>query len=232
MKYLFLDTESSNCYGNLYKLCEYGYVTTDESFSFIPGGRRDVVVNPGKNGKFNLVGRKDGRNLTLAHEYSEYAKAPLFEDFYVNLRFLLERKDMMIFLWASINDIQALMDNCFRYRLPKIHFVSYDVQMLFKAVIPEVQGIPSLEKAAAYLEIDLTGITPHRPDDDALMTMLILKALCQRSGKTPSELVKECPRCEMDSISAYAALVKRRQKKMQRRHQAAQRNRRKTNSSD
>ena len=216
MNYLFFDTESANCYGNIYKMCEWGSLMTDESFNLLPGSKKDILMNPGKDGKFNLTGRKGGRDLKLAHSEKEYKAAPLFESQYDNFKFLLAQKDMTIFLWASENDIRALLDQCYRYRLPKISFISYDVQMLFKAAFPKVKGTPSLEKAMGLLGLSAEGITAHRPDDDALMTSMILKALCVKTGKTVKQLIEECPKCRMDSVSAYLDMQKRHKEKMER----------------
>ena len=217
MKYLFFDTESANCYGNLYKMCEWGSLLTDEEYNVLPNSKKDIVMNPGQDGKFNLVGRKVGRDLVLAHTYEEYKAAPLFESQYDNIKFLLGQKEMKIFLWAAENDIQALLDQCFRYRLPKISFVSYDVQMLFKTAFPEFKGMPALETAMGLLDLSVEGITAHRPDDDALMTSMILKALCEKTGKSVEQLINECPACRLESISAYAGMQKRHKAKMERR---------------
>ena len=46
MRYLFFDTESSNCFGNIYKMCEWGSLITDEAFNVLPGTKRDVLMNP------------------------------------------------------------------------------------------------------------------------------------------------------------------------------------------
>ena len=216
MKYLFFDTESSNCFGNIYKMCEWGSLLTDEAFNVLPTTKKDVLMNPGRDGKFNLTDRKGSRDIVLAHTEEEYKAAPLFKNRYYNIEFLLAQKDMMIFLWASENDIQALLDQCFRYRLPKISFVSYDVQMLFKVAFPETKGVPSLEKAMELLGLTMDGITPHRPDDDALMTAMILKALCIKTGKTVEQLITECPKCRMESISTYMDLQKRHKEKVER----------------
>ena len=35
MKYLFFDIECSNCFNNIGKMCEFGYVVTDENFKII-----------------------------------------------------------------------------------------------------------------------------------------------------------------------------------------------------
>lgn len=209
MRYLFFDTESSNCFGNVYKMCEWGCLFTDTNFKVDSTSKKDVLFNPGSDGKFNLTGRKDGRDLILAHPYEEYRSSMLFKDYYGNIEFLLGLKDQMIFLWASENDIQALLDQCVRYHLPKISFVSYDVQILFKRVMPEIKGTPSLERAMDILELDRSSIVPHRPDEDALMTSMVLKALCEKTGMTPEQLVKEYPECEIESIATYKELHQR-----------------------
>ncbi len=35
MRYLFFDTESSNCFGGIYKVCEWGSLITDEALTKI-----------------------------------------------------------------------------------------------------------------------------------------------------------------------------------------------------
>ena len=224
MNYLFFDTESSNCFNNLFKMCEWGSLLTDASFNVLPGSKKDILMNPGKDGKFNLAGRKDGRDLVLAHPSEAYKSSPLFEDYYDNIEYLLKQKDILIFLWASENDIKALLDQCHRYRLPKIPFVSYDVQVLFKKAFPKVKGTPSLEKAMSQLGLSLEGIVPHRPDDDALMTALILKGLCEKTGKTVKELIEKCPSCMKESILVYKNMEKRHKAKLERRRIEAGRN--------
>jgi len=209
MKYAFFDTESSNCYGNCYKMCEWGTFVTDSAFNPIPGTNKDILINPGRDGKFNLTGRKDGRDLVLAHEEREYRFANTFDHHYDNIKFFLEQKDTMFFLWAAENDIQVIIDQCIRYRLPKISFVTHDVQMLFKKEFPEVKDTPSLEKAMEILGLSMDGIVQHRPDEDSRMTMMVLKALCEKTGKSAEELIAECPKCRMESLSAYDDLQRR-----------------------
>ena len=46
MKYLFFDIECSNCHGGIGKMCEFGYVLTDENFNII--SQDDIPMSPGK----------------------------------------------------------------------------------------------------------------------------------------------------------------------------------------
>lgn len=52
----------------------------------------------------------------------------------------------------------------------------------------------SLEKMLALFEVDVEGLTQHRSDDDAHITMLVTEALCRKTGKPLSVLVKESKR--------------------------------------
>lgn len=220
MRYIFLDTESANCFDDVYKLCEIGYVITDEKLNLLPG-TTDALINPGKGRdcRFYLKGRKNGRDLILAHPYEKYFASPTFDCFYDNLKFLLNQKDIKVFFWAGENDIQAIEDNCARYHLPLISFLSYDVQILFRKVVKPKQ-IPNLQKALEDLGVDLSGITAHRPDEDARMTMMLLKVLCEKEGKDVETLLKEHPECQRDSVPAYEEMKKRHEEKMERKRLA------------
>lgn len=206
---LFVDTESSNCFNDVYKMCEYGHYMTDVRFNEIRNGRKDILMNPGRDGKFNLVGRKGHRDLILAHTHGEYMRSPRFDEFHNDISFYLRQQSALVFMWASENDIQALLDQCFRYRMTCPSFVSYDVQKIFMKEFPDFKGIPSLEKAAAFLGLSIEGITQHRPDEDAYITMMILKAIVERTGKVVMELIHDCPACQCESIREYKSMKRR-----------------------
>ena len=44
MKYLFFDIECANCFDGKGKICEFGYVQTDENFSIIE--KESFKINP------------------------------------------------------------------------------------------------------------------------------------------------------------------------------------------
>ena len=54
MRYLFFDIECAD--GN-FKICEFGYVITDESFNILT--KKNILINP--QCRFNLTGRKGKR---------------------------------------------------------------------------------------------------------------------------------------------------------------------------
>lgn len=63
MKYLFFDVECSNCFNGEGKLCEFGYVITDENFCVL---RKDVLpMSPGQGGenRFDKGINKESQDL-------------------------------------------------------------------------------------------------------------------------------------------------------------------------
>ena len=120
MKYLFFDTECSNCYGGVHKICEYGQIVTDEEFNILEGSEKDIVMNPGPDGKFNLKGRDGRPDLVLSHDYGEYYRGFEFERYYDYIELMLTKKDTMVFLWAASNDVNIIIDSCRRYDLKEI----------------------------------------------------------------------------------------------------------------
>ena len=206
MRYLFFDTESSNCYRGVHKMCEYGQALTDEGFRLLEEEQKDILLNPNPNGKFNLRS-KEGDGITLAHEEKEYFASPKFPSIYDYLDEALTDPDTAVFLWSGENDVRTIVDSCHRYGLPGIAFVCYDVQVLYHHYLQRKgENVVSLSKAMEALGIDMTGIIPHRPDHDAIMTMLVLKGLCKRCDKSVRELIASCPEAGYSSLSKYREL--------------------------
>ena len=67
MKYLFFDIECSNCFGGKNKICEIGYVLTDENFNLIL--KEDIPISPGdknnKENRFDTTIYKRGSGIVL-----------------------------------------------------------------------------------------------------------------------------------------------------------------------
>ena len=209
---LFVDTESANCFQGLYKMCEYGQVVADTSLNEIEGGRKDLVMNPGADGKFSLIGRKNRPDVELAHSEKEYRHAPRYPQFHDDIAFFLTRKQSMVFLWAAENDIQVILDQCKRYELSPISFIAYDVQAIFLKEFKDFKGLPSLASACRYLDIDIEGIVQHRPDEDAYLTLLVLKGIMEKTGKSVMELIHDCPECQWESVRGFATRLTERER--------------------
>ena len=76
-------------------------------------------------------------------------------------------------------------------RLVNIDFTFADTQKLY-AEISESGETPSLENTATLLGLELSERL-HKSDDDALLTMRVLRALCKKSECTPEKLLQKYP---------------------------------------
>ena len=184
MNYLFFDIEGANSYGGVSKICSFGYVLTNEDFEILE--RRDILVNP--RSKFNL-----GPNIKLAYEKEEFKAAGDFTEHYEEIKAILLAPDIKIFGFAVDNDAKYVRDECKRYHLDGMDFDYFDVQRMARDKF-ELDNQPGLPKACELLEIEFDQEI-HKSDDDALMTMEVLKALSKRFDKNVDELIEESPAC-------------------------------------
>lgn len=127
MKYLFFDIECSNCFNGVGKMCEYGYVLTDDNLHTLKAD--DIPMSPGRrrDSKFNLKGRKNEKDLELAYEDEFYFEQPEFNHFYKQIKSLMEDPDTICFAYSMNNDIAHLYHACKRYGLEPIKYTCYDV---------------------------------------------------------------------------------------------------------
>lgn len=209
MRYLFFDIECAD--GN-FKICEFGYVITDENFNIL--AKKNILINP--QCRFNLTGREGQEDLILSYPYEEYYKYPTFEDMYDNIRFLMTRDDLTIFGHAVKNDIGFLDKSCLYRKVDRFDYVAYDTQKILRA-FSKVNKIPSsLDKAFLELvpEEERQGLIDHRACDDAQETMLVLKWMTKELGFTVKDIIDACPECRVHAFE-YLAWKKENERKKQ-----------------
>ena len=201
MKYLFFDVECSNCFDGLGKICEYGYVLMDENFNTIK--KDDIPMSPGRGerNRFHLKGRKDEKDLELAYEYDYYYEQPEFSYFYERIKNLMNDEETICFAYSMENDIHHLDGTCRRYKKEPLNYICYDVQ---KMVSKHLNLKNPIALRSACLEIVGSEVTislqEHLSRDDAEMTRLIFKKICEINGKSPSEMLKEFDFAKTNSI--------------------------------
>lgn len=213
MRYLFFDTECSNEFEGIHKMCEWGEISCDEFFHVLPNSKKDILMSPGRNynDRFALPHWKGSKPL-LSHRYSEYKASPEFPIFYKQIKDNLEEKDTLVFLWASDNDVTTLLDSEDRYKKNHAHYVSYDVQRLFMRYYKDKSEKHSLEDAYEYFyKDDKESMRAHNPADDAHMTLLVLKAIIKDLDKDLPAILEENPSAKIDSIE-YVEKVQERAK--------------------
>lgn len=183
MKYLFFDVECANPKFN--SVCTFGYVLTDENFGEL--AREDIRMNPETSFDRYVI-----KNI-LHYSEEELGACMPFPCFYDDLHALLCGKDTVVLGFSISNDIRFLNGTCIRYRLPCLDFRFYDVQKIFDAYNDGDKTVSSIETAGEKLHLEKPQFV-HRSDEDARITMEILKAVCRDKGMTLSEILADSPK--------------------------------------
>lgn len=178
MRFLSFDIESCDGRINTGGMCSFGYCIADENFVITE--KDDILINP-KPGRFEA--RVKGK---LRYSEEEFRKSPRFPSVYKKIKKLFS-DDVCVIGYSILNDVLYLDDACRAYRLPYIDYKFTDVQCIYDIFRDSANSI-GLEKAAQDCGIDLLA---HRSDEDAKATLLILKHVCEKTGKGFDELIRD-----------------------------------------
>lgn len=205
MKYLFFDIECSNCFGGNNKICEFGYVLTDENFNVIK--KEDIPMSPGnprnRENRFDLSIKKRDPKFEWAYEIEYYFSCPEFPHYYEEIKKLIEDEDTVVFGFSVDNDIRYLGSAYKRYKLEPYKYVAYDVQIMMRLYSERKERIRGLEntfKQLCSIE-EFISLQPHLSRDDAYMTMRVLQEMCRNLDVTLNELIELCPECRYDATA-------------------------------
>lgn len=190
MKYLFFDIECSNCFNNIGKMCEFGYVVTDENFKIIT--KNCYAMSPGKGGenKFKLRNRKNQVDIELAYEYEYYYEQPEFDVFYDKIKKLIEDKDTICFAWSIENDMKYLFNACERYNKNPYTYSCYELQEIACKYLEDNKKTHLIDTCKKIVGNDSTiQLQAHLSRDDAIMTMKILEKICVTKNIDSKDLV-------------------------------------------
>lgn len=181
MNILSFDIES--CTGSPYdgSMCSFGYYLTDENFKKIK--QKDILINPLPK-KFKLNTSNGKRIINLAYTEETFRKAPRFKVVYDNIKQLF-CADNIVVGFALDNDLRFINNICKIYKLDTIYFKYLDVHFIYELFNPT-----NKKNSLSTLVGDL-GISyvEHRSDEDARVTMLLLKSICKKMGLSLLELV-------------------------------------------
>lgn len=185
MKYLFFDLEYATSKGGNIKICEFGYVVTDENFRILDCD--NLIINP------NIMREEwDWRvvKTILTRRISEYEANPEFDYYYDDILKLINEADYVF--GHSLNcDARALNCDCQRYGLPSIDFKFYDIKEFYKQYNSS-KNDTSVVNILNDLEIEGEE-GEHDAEVDAVNTMYEFKAMLQRLEMTAQELIDICP---------------------------------------
>ena len=217
MKYLFFDVECSNCFNRIGKICEFGYVLTDENFNILK--QDDIPMSPGRgrDNRFFLTGRKHEKDLILAYDYDFYYSQPEFPHFYERIKKLMCDQDTICFAYSMENDILHMFNTCKRYKLEPLNYRCFDVQ-LFAHKYLEAKDRISLKKACNEIVGPHASATfnEHLSRDDAKTAMKIFEAICELEQISSANYLKQNPNSGANSnelIDNYFAKKKEKEQK-------------------
>jgi len=184
MKYLFYDLENATQRGGKAKICEFGYVLTDEAFNVIE--RSNMIINPNIRGDewdFMVVKK------ILTRPKKVYEKSPKFPEYIDQIKSLFEKADL-VFGHTLAGDAKSLNDELLRYELPSIDYSFYDVKDIYK-LISGADEVMSVSRMLVALDIAGEDNT-HDAEADAYNTMLELKEIVKKYNLSMEELLVKC----------------------------------------
>ncbi len=209
MKYLFLDLEFANSFNGSIKICEFGYLITNENFKVIE--KDNIIINP--NISIKAWDHKVVSTI-LTRKISEYLNRAPFPTYYQRIKRIFSKVDF-IFGHTTAQDVLAINDECIRYKLPSLDFVFYDIKTFYKNYAKETND----KSVVKILEaLNITGINKeHDVLADAYNTMLILKTLLNIQNINLEEIIKLNPTAKDSTknynIASYEKVIKRQERK-------------------
>ena len=180
--FLFFDIECANMFDGVGKICSFGYVLTDEDFNIMDSD--DVVMNPETEFDWYLFSPKNKCPLAYSKDY--FRSKPNFEAYYKPIKNLLEFPGRKVIGFGSKDDVGFIVSACERYGLAGINFSSWDISTI---ISQKKQMHKSLVNWCEEYKIDVSGLTAHKSCDDAMMTMLVAKAFCQKQDISLEQLL-------------------------------------------
>lgn len=176
MRILSYDIESTTGSHNDASMCTFGYCIADEKFNILE--QKDIVMRP-------YTKRYEPR-IKLHYDKAFIKQQPPFPFFYDEIKNLFSSCDLIIGFSVS-NDVDFLNNACDIYKLEKIVYDFVDVQLLHKTVYKK-QNMCGLEGIAGDFNIEYLA---HRSDEDARVTLLVLKKMIDEFNLSVEELLKK-----------------------------------------
>lgn len=167
-----MDIESCNGQAHRASMCSFGYALAGEDLSVCE--QKDILINPLPK-KFMLGRPGESSRIELAYPEETFRHAPRFPGRYREIRSKID--GAMVVGFSFGNDLKYLNNACDVFRLPRIPFFFVDVQTIYMIA----KNTPQRGLGALAAEYGIEFI-PHRSDEDARVTMELLKKLAAEYG--------------------------------------------------
>lgn len=182
--FVFFDCECANTFDGVGKICSLGYVIADDELNIIES--EDVVMNPECEFDWYLFSGKGGCQLAYSKDY--FRLKPNFDAYFKDIKKLFTTGNRFIGGFAVSNDVGFVNSACERYNRDYIQFRAFDVEKYLEQTYGKKQ---KLVQWAEELGVNVAKYQSHKSVDDAIMTMLCLKAECIKTGKSVEQILTE-----------------------------------------
>lgn len=180
MKYLFFDAECANCFKGTGKIYSLGYVLCDEHLRILSSA--DMVLNP--RAPFDWYVKKN----MLSYDMDYILSRPDFKDSFQEIRALFD--DAIAVGFDTERDVAYLNHEFLRYGTQSFDIDYVDV----KAFIKELTGEDARKLSVEYANWCLhPSDKDHNSNSDALHTLEITRAICEKTSMSLSDLIAAYP---------------------------------------
>jgi len=181
-QYLFFDLEFAST-TNSHKICEFGYVITDNNFRIIE--KNNLIINP----HFDIRKWDENALQILTRKQKDYENGKKFSKYYSRIKNLFKNKKY-IFGHTTYIDAIALNQECKRYNLDSINYKFYDIRDLICLFLNLDKDI-SLKNMVKRLNINET-YKFHDAENDSYYTMKVLEKMISNKNLSLKEVLKDC----------------------------------------
>jgi len=182
--FVFFDCECANTFDGIGKICSLGYVICDDDLNVLES--EDVVMNPECEFDWYLFSGKGGCQLAYSKDY--FRVKPNFESYYKDIKKLFTTGNRYIAGYAVSNDVHFVNCACERYNTDYIQFRAFDIEKYLEKKYGKKQ---KLVQWAEEFGVNVAKYQSHKSVDDAMMTMLCLKAECMKTGQSVEAILTE-----------------------------------------
>lgn len=182
MEYVFFDTEFIPHKDIGAKLCSFGYVVCNEGFDILE--KDDIIINPGID--IENVGTLITDGFKYAYPYAVFSGGESFSEVYQRIKSLLTREDAVVIGHSAVCDVCCLMKDIEFYGLSPFDFLYLDIQKMHSYFANSKKL--SLSKLCGIYGVLM--LCEHKSDDDAEMTAMVCKRICERYMTSPKKMTK------------------------------------------
>lgn len=182
--FVFFDCECANVFDGVGKICSLGYVITDDELNVIES--EDVVMNPECEFDWYLFGAKSECKLAYSKDY--FRIKPNWAAYYKDIKKMFTAGNRYILGFAVSGDVGFVNSACERYNEDYINLRAFDLEPLLEQIYGERK---KLVQWAEFFGVNVAKFQTHKSVDDAMMTMLCMKKLCEQQNKSVEQILKE-----------------------------------------